>query len=205
MSVIRSISKNESEIINGILSLHNGGFPFDLDVCYSRGSFYKSGVVPQPVRRFDIDPQDFYTDKACVTNLPIKPASVDSIVFDPPFMFNPHGTARAKNAAGKRFTMFDTWADLERTYKLALNEFYRVLRYEGIVAFKCQDMTDSKTTLTHCYVWQWATARGFCGGWSSARTPRTRSASSRTCGASSPASSSPASTVAAARRSASST
>ena len=161
MTVIKSISKNESEIINNILSLHNGGFPFDLDVCYSRGSFYRSGAVPQPIRRFDIDPQDFDTEKACVTKLPVASASVDSIVFDPPFMWNPHGTALAKNAAGKRFTMFATWADLVLTYKLALNEFYRVLRYDGIVAFKCQDMTDSVTTLTHCHVWQWATARGF--------------------------------------------
>lgn len=27
--------------------------------------------------------------------------------------------------------------------------------------FKCQDYTDSKTTLTHCFVFNWATEIGF--------------------------------------------
>jgi len=27
--------------------------------------------------------------------------------------------------------------------------------------FKCQDFTDSKTTLTHCFVWLWALEQGF--------------------------------------------
>lgn len=160
-SVIKSISKDEDEILLGILSLHNGGLPFDLDVCYSKGSFYKSGRVPQPLRKFDIEPLDFDVDRADVKSLPVSSVSVDSIVFDPPFLFNPHGTARDKSPAGLRFTMFDSWTDLEKTYKAALNEFGRVLRPGGTLAFKCQDYTDSKTTLTHCHVWRWAQERGF--------------------------------------------
>jgi len=159
--VVKSIALTDDEILNGIIKLHNAGFPFDADVCYSRGSFYKSGVVPKPRLRFDIDPQDLDTEQANVTALPVKSRSLDSIVFDPPFMYSPHGTALTKNAAAGRFTMFKSWEELERTYKGALNEFYRVLRPGGIVAFKTQDYTDSKTTLTHCHVWQWARARGF--------------------------------------------
>lgn len=160
-SVVRSVADTDDEIITGILRLHNHGFPFDADVCFSRGSFYKSGVVPLPRLRFDIAPQDLDTERACATKLPLRSLSLDSIVFDPPFMFNPHGSALTKNQAAGRFTMFPTWADLERVYKGALNEFYRVLRPGGIVAFKCQDYTDSRTVLTHCLVWDWARTRGF--------------------------------------------
>jgi len=76
-------------------------------------------------------------------------------------MFNPHGTAMTHNKANGRYTMFKTWADLEETYKGALTEFKRILRKKGIVAFKCQDYTDSKTTMTHCLVYQWAVDAGF--------------------------------------------
>ena len=31
----------------------------------------------------------------------------------------------------------------------------------GILIFKCQDYTDSKTTMVHCFVWQWALEQGF--------------------------------------------
>lgn len=158
MNVIKSISDSEDELLHGLLSLHNGGRPFDLDPCYSIGGFYRSGVVPQPLLRFDAAAPG--VEKARVENLPLSDRSVSSIVFDPPFMFNPHGKAR-DNAANRRFTMFETWADLERTYKGALAEFNRVLKPKGIVAFKCQDYTDAKTTLTHCLVYQWAVERGF--------------------------------------------
>lgn len=159
--VVKSISNNEDEILLGIMQLHNGGKPFEADVTYNVGGLYKTGRVPIPSLKFDINPQTAKTRQADVIALPLEPESLSSIVFDPPFMFNPHGTARAKNRANLRYTMFDTWADLERTYKAALDEFRRVLKPKGIVAFKCQDYTDAKTTLTHCLVYQWATERGF--------------------------------------------
>jgi tRNA G10 N-methylase Trm11 len=164
MPVVRSISNSEDEILLGILALHNLGLPFDADVCYSRGSFYKTGLVPQPRLKFDLDPLEGVTF-ANVVDLPLKSGSLDSLVFDPPFMFNPHGGAGPKGKVARsrlnRFTAFPTWLDLEQTYKVGLREFHRVLRPGGILAFKCQDYTDSKTTLTHCHVWQWATERGF--------------------------------------------
>jgi hypothetical protein len=57
--------------------------------------------------------------------------------------------------------MFPSWSELERVYKGALDKFNRVLKPKGIVAFKCQDYTDTRTTLTHCSVWQWAIERDF--------------------------------------------
>jgi tRNA G10 N-methylase Trm11 len=95
-----------------------------------------------------------------MNGLPYPNNSIKSIVFDPPFMFGKHGKTD-ENVMAKRFTMFDNWQELEKMYKKALEEFYRVLKKGGIVAFKCQDYTDSKTTLTHCFVHNWALEKGF--------------------------------------------
>lgn len=95
-----------------------------------------------------------------MNGLPYDESSISSIVFDPPFMFGKHGKTD-QNIMTKRFTMFDSWNDLECMYKQSLKEFYRVLKKGGIVAFKCQDYTDSKTTLTHCFVHNWAIETGF--------------------------------------------
>lgn len=159
--VVKSISSDEDEILLGIMRLHNGGKPFDADVTYSIGGFYRSGNVPQPIRKFDIAPHSREVSNADACDLPLADASLGSIVFDPPFMFNPHGTALTHNKANGRYTMFPKWDDLERTYKGALAEFMRVLKPKGIIAFKCQDYTDSKTTMTHCLVYQWAVEVGF--------------------------------------------
>jgi hypothetical protein len=160
MAVIKSISDNEDEILCGIIALHNGGRPFCVDTTFSEGGLYRSGHVPEPLIKFDLAPTRLDCQQANVCALPIGTASVKSVVFDPPFMFNPHGRAK-DNAASVRYTMFATWADLENTYKGALLEFWRVLEAGGIVAWKCQDYTDSKTTMTHCLVYQWAVSAGF--------------------------------------------
>lgn len=158
--VVKSISLEEDDILVGIMQLHNNGNPFCADVTYSIGGLYR-GIVPAPKLKFDIAPQSDGVVAADVCALPLADASISIVVFDPPFMFNPHGTALTKNAAAGRYTMFPKWEDLERTYRGALSEFRRVLKPKGIVAFKCQDYTDSKTTLTHCHVWKWATEAGF--------------------------------------------
>ena len=57
--------------------------------------------------------------------------------------------------------MFDSFSDLECLYRMSLAEFHRVLKVGGVLLFKCQDYTDSSTTLTHCFVHQWACENGF--------------------------------------------
>ena len=158
--VVKSISDSEDAILDGIMRLHNGGEPFDADVTYSIGGLYR-GSIPAPELKLDIEPQSADVMQADVCALPLADASVGSVVFDPPFMFNPHGTALTHNKANGRYSMFPTWGDLERTYKGGLAEIFRTLRPKGILAFKCQDYTDTKTTMTHCLVYQWATEAGF--------------------------------------------
>lgn len=155
--IIKSISYSQDEILNWIIQLYcpDG---FDLDPTYSKGVFYKN--VPEPKLKFDLQPQIENVQKANCTNLPLDDCSINSIVFDPPFMFGAHGQTK-NNIMTKRFTMFNTFAQLCIMYQDSLREFYRLLKPKGILVFKCQDYTDSKTTITHCLVYNWAYTIGF--------------------------------------------
>ncbi|KKL90315.1 hypothetical protein LCGC14_1905920 [marine sediment metagenome] len=155
--LVKSVSNSQGEILRWIIQLHcpDG---FDLDPTYSKGVFYKD--VLEPRFKSDLAPQIDGVEQADCTDLPIQPNSLRSIVFDPPFMFGKHGQTE-NNIMNKRFTMFDSFADLCVMYQDSLKEFHRILKRKGILVFKCQDYTDSKTTMTHCLVYQWAELFGF--------------------------------------------
>jgi hypothetical protein len=119
----KSFSNSDDEMMLGIMQLHNDDNPFDVDASYSVGGFYRSGRVPIPGLKFDINPQVKGVRRADVSKaLPLEDASVRSIVFDPPFMCN---GKRNNCPAGVRYGIFATWSDLEGTYKGALLEFRR--------------------------------------------------------------------------------
>lgn len=155
--LIKSVVNTDTEFLENVKVLYNIDV-FDLDPTYSKGNFYK-GMVP-PKLKSDLNPIDDSIRQADCTNLPIASESIGSIVFDPPFMFGTHGQTK-NNIMNKRFTMFDSFVDLETMYKGSLKEFYRILKTGGYLFFKCQDYTDSRTTMTHCYVWSWAENIGF--------------------------------------------
>ena len=157
MPVIKSVCYSDTEVLTNIRNLFLDDW-FDLDPTYSKGNFYKE--IPQPKLKFDLNPQSEDVTQADCTKLPLADSSISSIVFDPPFMFGTHGQTK-NNIMNKRFTMFDIWPKLCIMYQDSIKEFYRILKKKGILAFKCQDYTDSKTTMTHCLVYQWATAIGF--------------------------------------------
>lgn len=157
MNLVKSVSKSQDEILKGVIQLYcpQG---FDLDPTYSKGIFYKYGQ--QPRLKFDLNPQVEGVQQANCTALPLGNNSVSSIVFDPPFMFGTHGQTK-NNIMNKRFTMFNSFPELCIMYQDSLKEFNRILTKKGILVFKCQDYTDSRTTMTHCLVYQWAVTLGF--------------------------------------------
>lgn len=159
MDLIKSVQTSDLEVLKAISYLYLDEEWYDLDPCFSKGKFYENAPFPRIL--MDKVPYNEFVDKNDILNgIPLEDKSIKSVVFDPPFMFGRHGKTD-ENLMNKRFTMFDKWEDLELMYKTALGEFYRVLQKHGIVAFKCQDYTDSKTTLTHCYVHNWAIEAGF--------------------------------------------
>jgi len=157
--LIKSVQTKDQDILMAIRQLYLDGKNFDLDPCFSTGTFYKG--IKEPKYKLDKNPQrDDVTKNDVLAGLPYKTNSLNGIVFDPPFMFGIHGPTH-KSLMSERFTMFNKWENLEVMYKASLAEFYRILKKKGVVAFKCQDYTDSKTTLTHCFVHNWAIKEGF--------------------------------------------
>lgn len=157
--VIKSVQYSDWETLTHIKNLYLNGENFDLDPCFSTGKFYKN--IEEPRYKFDKIPQrNDVTENDILNGLPIENNFLNGIVFDPPFVFGNHGKIKTSTMA-KRFTIFESWIDLENMYRKSLTEFYRILKYKGIVAFKCQDFTDKITTLTHCHVHNWAIETGF--------------------------------------------
>mgnify|MGYP003345886251 CR=1 FL=1 len=83
MTVIKSVYDNQDDIINGIIQLHcpDG---IECDVTYGNGMFYKN--LSEPKYKFDIDPQCDGVIQASSNDLPLEDNSINSIMFDPPFL-----------------------------------------------------------------------------------------------------------------------
>jgi hypothetical protein len=158
---IKSIQNSDRDILWSIRKLYLNGKNFDLDPCYSSGKFYED--LERPKIKIDINPKTDDTIKWDIEHLENYNfnQTIKGIVFDPPFMFEKRNRENL-NLMKQRFTMFHNgFEELETMYKTALLAFYKILNKGGIVAFKCQDFTDSKTTLTHCFVHNWAIDIGF--------------------------------------------
>jgi hypothetical protein len=156
--VISSVCNSDEECLSNILTLI-GKKSFDLDPTYSKGNFYKN--IPQPKHKFDLTPESTESLRADCRNIPLPSNSLESIVFDPPFMFEKRHRENI-NIMKQRFSMFHGgFEELEEMYKSSLKEFHRLLQKGGHLIFKCQDYTDSKTTMTHCLVYNWAIEQGF--------------------------------------------
>lgn len=161
--VVQSISYNEQEIITNILELHCGGQPIDCDPTYSIGNFYKHREKPK--HKFDIKPQAKDVVQASADNLPLQNKSVNVIMFDPPFVIA--GQTFAENDEGssiiaKRFFGFKDFDELKKMYFGSLVEFYRVLKTDGTLIFKCQDVVSSgKNHFTHNMVMNMAMEIGY--------------------------------------------
>mgnify|MGYP003134030987 CR=1 FL=1 len=154
-----SVFNDEQELINAIIKIHcNKGI--ELDPMYNKGMFYKKGIVDKPKYMFDINPQVYGVEKGDATALSIDNSSINVMILDPPFLFGIHGKTE-ENVCSKRYTIIPSFDDLKRLYIGIIKESSRVLKKGGILIFKCQDYTDSKTTMTHCFVYQWALENGF--------------------------------------------
>ena len=131
-----SFSFNQDRIIQNICELHIKGV-IELDPTYSKGNFYKAGIVNEPKYKYDLFPQTVDTIQSDFINIPLDADSINSIMFDPPFLIKTDENETGKIKA--RFSCFENITDLESSYQLALNEFYRLLKPKGYLIFKCQD------------------------------------------------------------------
>ena len=156
MSLISSISYDQIEIIENILKLHTKDNTIDCDPTYSKGNFYKNGKIKEPKYKFDINPQTEDIIKADARSLPLDDNSVNCIMFDPPFLATTGKSITANdnnNFINKRFGVFHNEKELHQFYIDSMKEFYRILKDDGILIFKCQDkISSSKQYLSHVFI-----------------------------------------------------
>lgn len=138
-SVIKSVSKNQDEILYNILRLYIKTETFDCDLTTSIGVFYR-GIIPLPKHLYDKYPQMDNVkplDEAC--NLPDN--SFHSIVVDLPFIVNPKNTETSK--INKRFSSFRTIEELYDANDTMLKLSYRLLKSKGFLIMKTMDVNYS--------------------------------------------------------------
>lgn len=162
---IRSVNDNQQQILCDIIKLYNNGNGFDCDPTFSKGVFYKNLVVPEPKLKFDLYPQTNDTIKASSDQLPIESSSINSIVFDPPFLISGKTWKESDEGSckiSKRFGAYYNFEELKQHYYKSLQEFYRVLTDKGIVVFKYQNTVSSgKNHFTDLFVKNSAIDIGF--------------------------------------------
>lgn len=158
MKHFKSVFQDEQECLKALISIHlsNGGI--DCDPMFFKGNFYKE--IPRPKYCFDLNPVVSNCEQADASALPLERESLNSMILDPPFLIC-NRPSQFKYYSSRTHTYFTSEQHLADVYNGILKEAYRVLKKGGTLIFKCQDYTDSKTTMTHCKVYNWATEIGF--------------------------------------------
>jgi len=86
-------------------------------------------------------------------------------MFDPPFLATKGkslNTDDNNNSINKRFGVYPTETKLHSFYITAMREFYRILKENGVLIFKCQDkISSSKQYMSHCFIYNEAIKIGY--------------------------------------------
>lgn len=163
--MIKSISYDQTEIIQNILQLHVPTHRIDLDATYSKGNFYNDTGIEKPALKFDLYPQIPEVQKADCRNLPCESESLKCIMFDPPFLATTGKSLSSdddNNIINKRFGVYSNEKELHQFYIDSMREFYRILKDKGILIFKCQDKVSSgKQYMSHVFIMNEAVKIGF--------------------------------------------
>jgi hypothetical protein len=154
MAALKSFSEDQSYIIKSIMELNNIHV-FDADLTYGNGQFWRD--LPRPKYCFDIDPQQENTIQADSCNIPLENETINSAVFDPPFLTYIKQGREHNSIMGKRFSGYWRYDELQAHYTGTLLEAHRILKPKGILVFKCQDIVHNHALHpTHINIMTWA-------------------------------------------------
>jgi DNA methylase len=153
-------------LFRDVVSLYVAAQSTVADVTFGKGVFWKE--IPKD--RYKLLPTDLKDGVDC-RSLPYKDDEIDCVVFDPPYMHTPGGTAHvnhqnyesyygnnaARDGSGKKY--HEAVLDL---YFESAHEAHRVLRDEGIYIVKCGDeVCANQQRLTHVEIINELTQNGF--------------------------------------------
>jgi tRNA G10 N-methylase Trm11 len=164
--MIKTIGYDQSEIIKNIIDLHIKEGIIDCDPTYSTGNFYKKNDINPPKLKYDISPQIDGVLESKSENLPLEDESLNSIMFDPPFVVSKGPSLKKKkkgsNIISSRFSSYESIPLLWEYYTNSMKEFYRILKPGGKLIFKCQDtVSGGKNYFSHVHVMNEALKIGF--------------------------------------------
>ncbi len=159
----RGISTNElifsayqatnDEVFPHVLKLYVPEGSLVADVTYGKGVFWKR----VPSGTYDLHATDL-RDRVDCCKLPYGDTTFDCVVFDPPYMHTPGGTAHQNHQNFEHYYNNNgTGNSLKKYHEAVLDlyfkgarEAYRVLKSEGIYIVKCQDeVCANQQRLTH--------------------------------------------------------
>lgn len=148
------------DVFPDILDLYVDDGALIADVTFGKGVFWKN--VPTDkyrIVRSDIQLRSQVNLMADCCHLPYAANGIDAIVFDPPYMHTPGGTAHVNHQSYEEYyknnaPVFQASAKYHEAvlelYFAAAREAYRVLKHKGIYIVKCQDeVCANKQRLTH--------------------------------------------------------
>ena len=139
--VISSVSESQHVILNNILRLYVPKGYFDADLTYNLGKFYKK--IPQPQIKFDKFPLTEDTMPLDLFPNMVPDNSLDSIVYDLPFIIKSPGAVTPKIMD----ELFDSFSNIKELYEVN-EEMLRVshckLKKKGILVVKTQDLNMNK-------------------------------------------------------------
>lgn len=161
--VARGLSTNElvfsayqgtnDEVFPQVLALHVPKGSIVCDVTYGKGVFWKS--IDRTA--YDLRATDLTTGVDC-RRLPYGDSMIDCVVFDPPYMHTPGGTAHQNHQHYEHYYNNNGTSHTSKKYHEAVLDLYfegskeafRVLKPNGILIIKCQDeVCANKQRLTH--------------------------------------------------------
>ena len=139
--VFSSYVGTNDEVFPFVLSLYVPKGSTVADVTYGKGVFWRN----VPPGNYKLLPTDLSTGVDC-RHLPYQSDSMDCVVFDPPYMHTPGGSAHANHQNYENYYR-NNKALSERKYHEAVLDLYftaaseawRVLRPSGAYIVKCQD------------------------------------------------------------------
>jgi hypothetical protein len=175
--VVRNGVPTNDLVLSAFLETNSRAFPKILelyvepgssvaDVTYGKGAFWRN----IPTGKYKLKATDIQSGTDC-RKLPYKDGEIDCVVFDPPYMHTPGGTAHSshtpfenyyRNNSNENQTASKYHEAVLDLYNAGGKEAYRVLRKQGVMIVKCQDeVCANRQRFTHVEIMQSYEKLGF--------------------------------------------